>query len=274
MTVVTHHFSIGELQLMVVADALKNLDEDRIQSMLPAVTAADLAIFQSQTYSRQFSYNTVYLRHGDTQVLIDTGSGEKGKPDEGHLLDTLLSAGITAAHIDKIIITHFHGDHYAGLLAPDHTAVFPKAEILVPRAEWDYWVESGQAPADRMALIQAAFAPYHGRIHFFEDGAELLPGVTAIALPGHSAGHTGLRIESGQDRLVHLADTLHLTLQLARPDLSPKFDYQPEIAAKTRWSILGQVADNHSLTLTFHLPFPGLGYIHRDNSGFRWDTAI
>ncbi len=265
-----HHFSVGDIKLIVVADAVKDLLEDGIKNILTTISEEQLVVFRNETYPHVFSYNTVYLQHGNEHILIDAGTGEAGKPVEGHLMDGLAQAGIHAAHIDKIIITHFHRDHYGGLVTPDNAAVFPKATILVPRAEWAYWVESGQAPAERVELIKAAFAPYQGRITFYDDGDVLVEGITARAMPGHSAGHCGLWLESQGEKVLHLADILHTTVQLAFPELSPRFDYDPLAAGQLRRRLLEEVADEQLLTLIFHLPFPGLGYIQRADNGFTW----
>jgi glyoxylase-like metal-dependent hydrolase (beta-lactamase superfamily II) len=268
----SHHFAVGAIKLMIVADALKDLDEERITSILPTATDTHLAAFRTEVYPHLFSYNTLYLHTGSEHILVDAGTGEAGKPVEGHLLDGLAQEGVHAADIDKVIITHFHRDHIGGLETLEKTAVFPKATILVPRKEWAYWVESGQAPTERTELIAAAFAPYQGRIHFFDDGEVLAEGITARAMPGHSPGHCGLWLESGGQKLLHLADVLHTTLQLAFPELSPKFDYAPEAAAHLRRTLLAEAAATGVLTLLFHLPFPGLGYIQQAGAGFAWQS--
>lgn len=270
MTAKSHHFSIGDIRLIVIADAIKDLAEERVVEIAPTIPEEGLKVFRQETHPHIFCYNMLYLHNGSEHILVDTGSGEAAKPDAGHLVDALAQEGIPAADVDKIIITHFHGDHYAGLVTPAGEAVFPKAQLLVPGDEWAYWLESGKAPAERMELIRAAFAQYDGRIRYFTDGEPLAMGITAIAMPGHTAGHSGLMIQSQNQRLLHLADTLHLTLQFALPDVSPKFDYQPEKSAKTRWEMLGRAADESLLTSAYHIPFPGLGYVERQDKGFAW----
>ncbi len=52
-----------------------------------------------------------------------------------------------------MIISHFHGDHINGLLDKDNKLAFPKAEILVPAAEWKYFMDDGEMAkqtSDRM----------------------------------------------------------------------------------------------------------------------------
>src|SRR3954467_1710005 len=48
---------------------------------------------------------------GET-VLIDTGN--PGRRDSDRIVKAITEAGMT--HIDHLIITHYHGDHYGGAL--------------------------------------------------------------------------------------------------------------------------------------------------------------
>ena len=43
-----------------------------------------------------------------------------------------------------VVISHFHGDHINGLLTADNTPAFPNAEVLVPAAEWKYFMDDGE----------------------------------------------------------------------------------------------------------------------------------
>ena len=46
--------------------------------------------------------------------------------------------------IDTVMISHFHGDHINGLLNADNTPAFPNAEIMVPEAEWAFWMDDAR----------------------------------------------------------------------------------------------------------------------------------
>ena len=43
--------------------------------------------------------------------------------------------------MSTVVISHFHGDHINGLRLKDGTAVFPKAEVMVPETEWAFWMD-------------------------------------------------------------------------------------------------------------------------------------
>ena len=77
-------------------------------------------------------------------------------------------------------------------------------------------------------------------------------------------------IESQGKRLLNLVDALHLQMQIAYPDVSPVYDFQPDVSAQSRRRALDRIADEGLMALTYHLPFPGLGRVERDGTGFIW----
>src|ERR671928_808399 len=60
----------------------------------------------SQAPTRYRNHNGYLLRWDDAGILFDPGEGTQRQ---------LLLAGVTASAVDRICITHFHGDHCLGL---------------------------------------------------------------------------------------------------------------------------------------------------------------
>ena len=79
------------------------------------------------TITRPLVVNT-----GSKLVAIDTGLGlgmfEQSKGAVGQYHSNLKAAGIDAAQIDTVIISHFHGDHINGLVGAGNALAFPNAE--------------------------------------------------------------------------------------------------------------------------------------------------
>jgi len=265
----SHHFAVGNMRLIVLADGVDEYDEKGLADMIKPMPDAFLQAFRALPQPCLFSYNVLYLESGGERILIDTGIGVAGKPQYGNFLDSLQHEGISADQIDKVILSHLHMDHVGGITA-DGNAVFPNAEIIVPRLEWEYWLEGGREPDERTQVLKAVFQPYSEHIHYLDDGETVAGGITVIALPGHTPGHCGFMLESDGKRLLHIVDALHTPMQIAFPEVSPVFDSQPELSPKTRRKVLEQIADEELLILTYHLPFPGLGHVVRDGTAFAW----
>lgn len=57
---------------------------------------------------------TLFVAPSGESVLIDTGNGGAAAPrDAGRIMDAIHDAGLT--HIDNLITTHWHGDHFGGM---------------------------------------------------------------------------------------------------------------------------------------------------------------
>ncbi len=265
----SYHFSVGNIKLTVLSDGFESIHEHELGDTFKVMPDAFLQAFGTLPQPYPFAYNVLYLESGGEHILIDVGLGEAGKPNFGHLLDVLGQEGISTGQIDKIILSHLHLDHVKGL-TDEGVSVFPNAQIFMPRLEWEHWIESGLAPAPRTELLKGIFQPYLERLHYFEDGDTVAEGVAVMHLPGHTPGHCGFMIASADERLLHMVDTLHFQTQIAFPDVAPFFDIQPDISPKTRRMVLERLADEGIPTLTYHLPFPGLGYVRRDTTGFSW----
>lgn len=224
------------------------------------------------------SINVYLIDTGSAVILVDTGAGGLFGPCCGRLPQALSSAGYSVGDIDAVLLTHIHGDHSAGL-AKSGKAVFPKAQILVAKAELDYWMSdkamAAAKPAQQpwFALGRSDLAPYAaaGRVRTFEPGAELFPGVHAQAAPGHTPGHTIYTIESAGSRMMIVGDLVHFAdVQLPNPSVTIDYDYDEAQAAKTRLRILADLANGSQIIAAPHISFPGLGRVSRQGKGFSW----
>ncbi|MGY4425228.1 hypothetical protein ACVWY2_007677 [Bradyrhizobium sp. JR6.1] len=66
---------------------------------------------------------------------------------------------------------------------------------------------------------------------------------------------------------------MHSPIQTLYPELSPKFDVDPALAAKTRRSFLERYCDTDTLCCPAHFPSPTVGKIRRKGNGFVCETV-
>ncbi len=267
-----HDFKVGSIECSVLLDNASHLGAAGLMRRYPALTEADCR----QAYAEMGlsldeaddSFNILLARLGDDIVLVDTGEG--GKPNGGLLPESLGLAGLAPEAVTLVVITHAHGDHVKGLLTDAGEAAFPNARYVISQAEMDAWKGriadslSNDGPIVRMVETSG--------LRLIDMDAQILPGLRAVPIPGHTPGQIALRFESEGETLIHMADLLHSPMQFAHPDWSPRFDADTSLSVPTRREALGQAADAAMLTLFYHLTFPGLGRVQRAGSGFTWEA--
>ncbi|MDR2392418.1 MAG: MBL fold metallo-hydrolase [Planctomycetota bacterium] len=215
---------------------------------------------------------------GGKTILFDTGCG----PGAGGQLQACLRAdGFSADDIDAVAITHMHFDHVGGLLAPDGAAAFPHAEILIARDEYEWWLAPGRendAPASQRGMVAEAAAsvqPYAGKIRLFSYNEEILPGLVALAAPGHTWGHAVYRLQAGGGVLFIVGDLTHIApVQMPRPEAAIVFDSDPIMAVETRKAYFARAARENLPVAGMHLPFPGVGRISSAGDGFAFSATV
>ncbi len=221
-----------------------------------------------------FAVNT-----GDRLYLVDCGTNAGFAPTLAKLPEALSAAGLDPATVDALLMTHLHADHVGGA-ARDGRAVFPNAEMVVPEAEAAFWLDPATlANASEMMrpfvqVAQASVAPYASRLRRIAPGARVAPGIEAVALPGHTAGHTGYLLSEGGQSLLLWGDVVHAAaLQLPRPAITFAFDVDGAAAAATRARALDRAASERLMIGGVHMPFPGVGHIARDGAGYTFVPA-
>jgi glyoxylase-like metal-dependent hydrolase (beta-lactamase superfamily II) len=81
-------------------------------------------------------------------------------------------------------------------------------------------------------------------------------------------------LESDGKQLAITADTAnHYVWSLAHPEWEVRFDMDKEGAAATRKDVFGMLAADKIPFVGYHMPFPAVGYVDTNDSGFRYVPA-
>jgi len=198
------------------------------------------------------------LRCNDTTVLVDAGLGdvELDWARGGELPGALARAGVAPEDIDVVVCSHLHVDHI-GWLVVDGGAFFPRATVRYGSGDWQQFVAQADE-ADRGRRIMESLAAA-GRLDPLEgDMVRIAPGLTARHTPGHTLGHYGLVVASGDQRAVILGDAVECPLQLEEPDFHALSDVDPALAARTREVLWRELEGTSALMTGAH--FPGLEF--------------
>ncbi|HEX7817322.1 MAG TPA: MBL fold metallo-hydrolase [Dyella sp.] len=225
--------------------------------------------------------NAFLIDTGDKRILIDAGAGDLQGSTLGDMARRLLAAGYSVGDIDTVLVTHLHPDHIGGLTRSGE-AVFERARIHVSRAEAAFWLERGSADGvdgsvrATFADARKVLAPYIAtdRLRLFDAQASWHGCINALALPGHTHGHTGFRLRTGKQDVLFCGDLFHVAaVQLADPGVTVCYDSEPAQAKATRVAFLKEAAHRGDCIAAAHAPFPGLGIVCREGDGYVWQPA-
>lgn len=147
------------------------------------------------------------IETGTERILIDAGgrSGMSGGitgtqfqiTPEQDLVRELARRGVRPESIDRVVMTHLHGDHVGGL------AAFDSRRVWVARPEWEPVAHfPGRLMRRVVAPVEPGFAPQL----FDFDGPPMFGfpaswpvtadgSVVALPTPGHSPGHTSYLVQ-------------------------------------------------------------------------------
>lgn len=209
------------------------------------------------------------LRTEDRVVLLDAGLGpvDVGWARGGDLPAALAAHGVSRSDIDTVVCTHLHIDHI-GWLAQDGQPFFPNAVVRYGDGDWEQFV-ADVAETDPTRKIMEALATA-GRLEPISgDMVSLAPGLTARATPGHTLGHYGLVVSSGDDRAYLLGDAVECPLQLDEPDFHVMSDVDPAMAARTREQLWQELEGTEARVGAAHFQGLEFGRVLR-GQGTRW----
>ena len=278
-----YRFKLGSFELTAVYDGFWNrpIDSKFVRNASYAEVTKALADAFMPPDTLAMPFTPLLVNSGSKLVLIDTGTGGQLASTAGLLVVNLLAAGVDPKSIDAIVISNFHPDHIDGLRTKDNDLVFPDAEILVPRVEWAYWMNDANlsAASDLFRAyflnVRRVFRDLGKSVRPFETDTEIMPGITAIAAPGHTPGHCAFAITSGRHSLMALCDTTNHPWLFARhPNWRPILDMDGALAVNTRRRLLDQVSAEKMLITGYHFPFPGHGHIIKAGSGYEFVPAM
>ncbi len=266
-------YTVGSLEIAVVSDGTFRLDGGAVFGLVPRVLWEPVIGRENidTEYRIPLGLNCMVVRSGDDVLVVDTGFGnkltgpirERSFPgDYGHLLDEMAAIGVHRTDVTAVANTHLHADHCGwNTMMEGDTLVptFPNARYYIQAGEF----EVARHPNERTRGTYFAdnFEPLmdSGQLELVDGERELIPGVSFLPTPGHTADHASILLSSGGETGIYTGDLVHHAVQAERPAWIAAFDILPLVTLETKKAFAERAVRENALLICVHNAFPGVG---------------
>ena len=270
--------SLGTMKIDVLSDGHLVLPVKLLMGDAPADEVSTLfAKYNLPTNVMEPACNLTLVRHEDKTILFDVGSGPNFMPTAGKIADALDAINLDAGEVTHVLFTHAHPDHLWGLLDDFDDPVFPNAEYMISKKEWDYWVDPdtvstiGEARQTFAVGAKRYLEAIEDQITRFDMEDEVLAGIRAIDTSGHTPGHVSFELRSGSESVVVVGDALtNAIYSFEKPDWRVGSDQDAEMGVGARNRLLDQLASDKMQMIGYHIPYPGIGRVERSGNAYRF----
>ena len=219
--------------------------------------------YQAETL--ECSVNAYLVKMNGRLILVDVGPSDVYGSDLGHLTASLKNAGYKPEQIDAILLTHIHMDHIGGL-TNGNDLTFPSADVYISKKEADYYLnrmnkkKATQSMKNFFDGARLKLSPIikAGKLKTLEFGSEVYPGITSIASPGHTRGHSFYALESKGQKIIFSGDIIISdVLQFAETSITSVYDDNVNMAIITRKKALVRCSSKRENMMRIILVEPG-----------------
>lgn len=273
--------ALGSTTLTTVSDGSLVLPGDFIFAPMPKDELAPiLSEFALSPDRLTPECNLALFRDGTNTVLFDVGSGPDFMPSAGSLVEGLNAIGLAPEDITHVVFTHAHPDHIWGLLDEFDEPLFYDATYMMGETEWAYWWDPdtvntiGEARASFAVGAKRRMEAIEDSVVLFNDGAEVLPGISAVSTPGHTPGHMAFEVRQGSEAALIVGDAIgnhHIAFR--KPEWESGADQDAARAVQTRKMLFDRLTQEQMPLVGFHLPNGGMGRVEPSGDGYRFVEA-
>ena len=263
---------VGDLELVILTDGGTEFGYEIFPDI--EVETIDKLLSLAGKKSIETNFNAMLVISGDKTILVDAGARDLFGDAGGNLPDALAESGVSPESVSTLICTHLHPDHIGGAISADGKAVFSNAELVVTEIERAHWMNDGNFSGAEEPFVswrQAALDTldaYGDRLRLLSPNGGISSELSFVAMPGHTPGHAGIRIESNGEHFIYGADIFNAAdLQFADPGICAKFDLDPDQAAKSRKRVFDMLASEKLDFSGGHMLNRAVGILERINGG-------
>ncbi len=251
--------TLGDFELISLSDGVHYLDGGAYFSVVPK-TLWSKKLPPDENNRVPSGLNSVLIRTGDKNILIETGIGNKvpekmaqiyGMPAK--LLESLHAAGLAPGDIDIVINSHLHFDHCGWNTIRQNGGVkptFPNAKYYAQQGEWEHAHENQR---DSVSFFSENYDPLveSGQMQLLRGAAEIAPGISVEIFPGHTRDMQAILVQSGGKMACYISDLIPTSNHLDLYWLM-SFDLYPVLSVESRKRFYARAIPENWLVMFTH----------------------
>jgi glyoxylase-like metal-dependent hydrolase (beta-lactamase superfamily II) len=212
-----------------------------------------------------WAIRSLLIDTGSRLILVDNGYGDKLSEKylrhvhlnggDG-LVGGLAKAGYRPEDVTDMLLTHLHSDHCGGGVrrgagGTGYELVFPNADYIVSRLQWEWAINPNLREADSYLSENLLPMQESGRLRLIDEPMQLCDGVELRIAYGHTPGQIIPVVDLGDRKLVFAADLIPTTYHIPLLwNMSYDLDQLKTIEEKS--ALLEEAAENNYVLMFQH----------------------
>jgi glyoxylase-like metal-dependent hydrolase (beta-lactamase superfamily II) len=223
---------------------------------------------------------------GDVKVVIEVGVGDRWEPKwraiyhilrDETLERTLRACGVAPEEITHVVASHCHWDHIGAQVVERDGALkplFPNARHFAPAIEIAMAKKPGHARSGSYRAEDVLAIESHGLLTGFDGSFEIVPGMKAHVLGGHSDGVSVITVNEGGagDTAIFWSDVVP-TAHHIQPPYIMAYDIDVVRSFEQRSEWLERAVRGRWIGMYYHDPDNAFGRIVRDGKRFAFEAV-
>ena len=219
---------LGKFKVNVIDTGLFHLDGGAMFGVVPKALWAKRYNQGDELNRIPLAARPMLIEFDNKKILVDTGNGNRRDAkfiniygideSKSDIVLGLSKFGLLPENITDVILTHLHFDHTGGSTILSDSKIiptFPNAQYYVQKEHFDWALKP--TDKDRASFVTDDYLPLldAGLLKFTTGIQELFDGITVIPVHGHTQALQMVRLESGSESLLYVADLSPTAAHLA-----------------------------------------------------------
>jgi glyoxylase-like metal-dependent hydrolase (beta-lactamase superfamily II) len=275
----------GEWTITALSDGFLRLDGGSMWGVVPA------NMWRKMTPPLEDNTILMALRpflceRGDDKVVIEVGVGDRWADKfkkiyhlqpTTTLVESLRACAVQPTDVTHVIASHCHWDHIGAQVIETEDGLvpqFPNAKHFAPTIEIEMAKTPGHARKGSYRAEDLLAVEERGLLTAFDGSSELLPGIQAHVLGGHSDGVSVITVnEDGDgDTGIFWSDVVPTTHHIQPPYIMAyDIDVMRSFEVRSEW--MTRAAEGNWIGLFYHDVDEAFGRLSKDGRRFQLEPV-